>query len=195
MTQPSSPLTPSGRTSSKLTVDVLIDEEAEPDLSIWFGDLETARRALTDAAIAAASVERCFDGTLGVRICDDAAIHPINREFLNHDYPTDVISFPYELDPPRVEGELVASFETAVENTSDPANSLTPREELLLYVVHGTLHIVGHDDQSAIPRAAMRRAEAVAMEQLGIHLPIDEESVSDSTDDPSADDGGSAVAF
>ncbi|MEO9595971.1 rRNA maturation RNase YbeY [Rhodopirellula bahusiensis] len=168
---------------TQLTTDVLIDEEAEPDLSVWFGCLETARTQLAEAAIAAASVEGCNRGSIGVRICDDATIHPINREFLQHDYPTDVISFPYELNPPTVEGELVASFETAIENTSEPNNSLSPREELLLYVVHGTLHIVGHDDQSPQPRAAMRRAEVKAMKAIGIELPLSSSAMPETSSD------------
>ena len=185
--------------STNLTADVLIDEEAEPDLSIWFGCLETARTELAQAAIAAAAVEGCDRGSVGVRICDDATIHPINREFLQHDYPTDVISFPYELEPPMVEGELVASFETAIENASEPSNPLSPREELLLYVVHGTLHIVGHDDQSPEPRAAMRRAEIAAMKLIGIELPLsnDEDSApeqDDSFDDDASDSSGGIMS-
>jgi len=127
------------------------------------------------------------------------SIHPINREFLQHDYPTDVISFPYELEPPMVEGELVASFETAIENASEPSNPLSPREELLLYVVHGTLHIVGHDDQSPEPRAAMRRAEIAAMKLIGIELPLsnDEDSApeqDDSFDDDASDSSGGIMS-
>ncbi|WDQ14788.1 rRNA maturation RNase YbeY [Rhodopirellula sp. P2] len=185
-----------GQLETNLTADVLIDEEAEPDLSVWFGSLANARAQLAEAAIAAATVEGCDHGSIGVRICDDAAIHPINREFLQHDYPTDVISFPYELAPPRVEGELIASFETAIENASDPSNPLSPREELLLYVVHGTLHIAGHDDQSPEPRAAMRRAEIVAMKAIGIELPLSPPSTLEtSPDDDSSDDGMSSGDF
>jgi probable rRNA maturation factor len=184
-----------GQLETNLTVDVLIDEEAEPDLAVWFGSLDLARAGIVAAATAAAAVEGCDRGLLGVRICDDATIHPINREFLQHDYPTDVISFPYELAPPVVEGELVASFETAIENASEPNHSLSPREELLLYVVHGTLHLVGHDDQSEEPRAAMRRAEVVAMKAIGIELRQDDDATSgtsvedDWSDDDSSGDG------
>lgn len=174
--------------ATNLIVDVLIDEEAEPDLSVWFGCLETARIQLANAAIAAASVEAFDRGSIGIRICDDASIHPINREFLQHDYPTDVISFPYELKPPMVEGELVASFETAFENASEPSSGLAPREELLLYVVHGTLHLVGHDDQSPAPRGAMRRAETLAMKKIGIDLPSRDEVDSGATTTNSFDD-------
>ncbi|MFG0267258.1 MAG: rRNA maturation RNase YbeY [Rhodopirellula sp. JB055] len=188
-----------GPLETNLTVDVLIDEEAEPDLAVWFGSLESARADIAKAAIAAAAVEGCDCGSLGVRICDDATIHPINREFLQHDYPTDVISFPYELTPPKVEGELVASFETAIENASEASNPLSPHEELLLYVVHGTLHIVGHDDQSPAPRAAMRRAEIAAMECLGIELPLSNEEDSsfepdDSFDDDASDSSGGTLS-
>jgi len=103
---------------------------------------------------------------IGIRITDNATIRQCNRQFMNHDYPTDVISFGYDLCPPRLEGEMIVSEEMARQRARDVGWS--PDNELLLYVVHGTLHITGMDDQNAASRAAMRDAEQQVLVRLGI---------------------------
>ena len=121
-----------------------------------------------EQAVATAAGLRGFDcGELGVRVTNDAGIHVINREHLGHDYPTDVISFCYGCEPPRVEGELVISVDTARERADELGWSI--ESELILYVVHGTLHITGMDDHDPSDRAAMRRSEQLVMTKLGIH--------------------------
>jgi len=118
-------------------------------------------------ACAAASRYRSFDhGDIGIRVTGDAEIHRINRDHLGHDYPTDVISFPYAAESPHIEGELVVSVDTA----SERAATLGWRfdDELRLYVVHGTLHLTGMDDLEPQNRAAMRRAERDVMLELGV---------------------------
>lgn len=122
------------------------------------------RVAITAAVRAAASVGGCFDCRVGIRITSDPVIHQVNREFLNHDYPTDVISFPYALSAPVVEGELIVSIDTAAVQAADVGWSIA--EEVLLYVIHGTLHLVGYDDVDDADRAAMREAESKAMSLL-----------------------------
>ncbi len=89
-----------------------------------------------------------------------------------------MISFCYAADPPLIEGELVASMDTAVSRACellagpqsiDDRNALwSAADELLLYVVHGTLHICGMDDHDDADRRAMRQAEAEVMTRLGI---------------------------
>lgn len=122
------------------------------------------RVAIAAAVRAAASVGGCLDCRVGVRVAGDQVIHHINREFLHHDYPTDVISFPYALAVPVVEGELIVSIDTAVAQAADAGWSVA--EELLLYVIHGTLHLVGYDDLDDADRAVMRQAESKAMSLL-----------------------------
>jgi probable rRNA maturation factor len=94
---------------------------------------------------------------LSIAIVDDATIHALNRQFLAHDYPTDVLSFALEQGPGSLEGEVVASAETAVRSAAD--FGWEPQDELLLYVIHGALHLVGHDDATDEDRRAMRAAE------------------------------------
>lgn len=96
-----------------------------------------------------------------VSVVDDAAIAELNERFLAHAGPTDAIAFSYADDPAPdgVRGEVVVSAETARREAR--ARGLDPREELLLYVAHGTLHLLGWDDDTPARRRAMnRRARA-----------------------------------
>jgi probable rRNA maturation factor len=111
---------------------------------------------------------------LSIAVVDDPAIHALNRQYLQHDYPTDVLSFVLEREAGYLEGEVVVSSETAV--TQATRYGLQPLDELLLYVVHGVLHLVGFDDKHAYARQQMRCAERRYLEELGIVL---EESKAD----------------
>lgn len=107
-------------------------------------------------------------GSLSIAIVDDPTIHELNRQFLAHDYPTDVLSFLLEQEGSRLEGEVIASADTAIRAALQfgwPAD-----DELLLYVVHGTLHLIGHDDASDELRATMRAAERRCLAQFGVEL-------------------------
>jgi len=132
------------------------------------------------------SLEEVACADLSVAIVDDATIHKINREHLEHDEPTDVISFLYSEPPesdasavgakrpgiPRgrerlIDGELIVSAETAVREAS--RRDWDPRSELLLYLAHGLLHLCGYDDLSSVERRVMRARERDALDALGIH--------------------------
>ncbi len=124
--------------------------------------------------------ERVASAELSIAIVDDLEIHRVNREHLNHDCPTDVISFLYaaERDDARskgrsarrgdgltLEGELVVSDETA--RREAPKHGLSPAAELELYVVHGLLHLCGYDDLTPKERRVMRRRERELMALIG----------------------------
>lgn len=130
--------------------------------------LTTAERSSTIAAAIAAAADQGFiGGEITVLITDDAAIHDINRRHLDHDYPTDVISFGYASDPDAgtLEGELVVSREMAAREAA--ARGIDPFAEMILYVVHGTLHIAGLDDTDTGSAAQMRAAERRVLVKLG----------------------------
>ena len=181
------------RNSVTLTIEILIDpavqSPAEPEM-------------IQRAVLAAARWRQFTVGEIGVRISDDPTIQRINQKHLQHDYPTDVISFLYQADPPRIEGELIVSVDTArrradqlnngrglIEPLSlsgeSPHLTIAPAaaraagrtaarrdwessHELLLYTVHGVLHLTGMDDTTASQRREMRGAEAAIMTELGI---------------------------
>jgi len=97
-------------------------------------------------------------------VVDDPTIAKLHQQFLDDPEPTDVLSFVLERSEQSLEGEVVASADTA--RTCAPRYRSTPEEELLLYVIHGTLHLVGYDDTTPRQRAVIRKKE---MEYLGIH--------------------------
>ena len=96
-------------------------------------------------------------GEISLAILDDRAIRVVNRDFLQHDWATDAITFPFEANDGVLEGEILVSRETA----DRVAESLpwSGDDELLLYIIHGTLHLVGLDDQDDDSRAIMKSAE------------------------------------
>ena len=103
---------------------------------------------------------------VSIAVVDDLTIHELNRRFLQHDYPTDVLSFVLEQQDGRLEGEVIVSTDTAVVQAGE--YGVQPADELLLYVVHGVLHLVGFDDKSPDLRQRMRCAEQHYLEQFDI---------------------------
>jgi probable rRNA maturation factor len=155
-------------------------------------------RRLRDAVTRVLSEECVHSATISLALVDDAEIQRINREFLGHDYPTDVISFVLEesggpgsggrdqeaasqarslatcdsfpiqpctadaqtaaaIPHRHLEGELIVSTETAIREAA--AHGWSPQDEVLLYVVHGLLHLCGYDDLTDEARPAMRVRE------------------------------------
>ncbi|HZE98433.1 MAG TPA: rRNA maturation RNase YbeY [Planctomycetota bacterium] len=109
--------------------------------------------------IPTAKVRRLARGILGkknlsVAFVTNAAIRKINRRFLKHDFATDVLSFPLETD---LLGELVISAEFAVGEAKE--RGIPVEEELLRYVAHGILHLLGYDDHDPADRERMWRRQ------------------------------------
>ncbi|MEX2111701.1 MAG: rRNA maturation RNase YbeY [Pirellulales bacterium] len=124
---------------------------------------QAAEAILRDAGVS--------DARLSLAVVDDPTIHQLNRRFLDHDFPTDVLSFLLEREGDRLEGEVIVSADTAARAAAEyawPAD-----DELLLYVIHGTLHLVGHDDASPDERAAMREQERRYLVQFGLEPPAE----------------------
>ncbi|MCG8584212.1 MAG: rRNA maturation RNase YbeY [Pirellulales bacterium] len=101
---------------------------------------------------------------VSVAIVDDATIWRLNREYLEHDYPTDVLSFVLSQDDQRLEGEIIVSADTAEREAVE--HGWSSESELLLYVVHGALHLVGYDDDSDENRQRMREREQEILSRL-----------------------------
>ncbi len=95
---------------------------------------------------------------ISIAVVADSEMQDLNRQFLDHDYPTDVLSFLLE-ESPVLEGELILSADTAAREA--PLHGLSYDEELLLYAIHGTLHLVGYDDHETQDEQLMRRKEAL----------------------------------
>ena len=142
---------------SLLQIEIIVDEDVACPVSM---------PRLQRAAAVAAAHQGFQSGEICVRVTNDLRIHEINRDHLRHDYPTDVISFTYRATPPTIEGELVVSVDTASRRAQELGWSVD--KELILYVVHGTLHIVGMNDKTSHDRESMRAAERSVMIELGL---------------------------
>lgn len=107
-------------------------------------------------------------GQVTVAVVNDRAIQRLNRLFLQEDEPTDVLSFPLEKSSGSIEAEIIVSSDTAYRHAQDYGND--PFAELLLYVIHGTLHLVGFDDHRPADRARMRVQEKHYLRRFGYQV-------------------------
>lgn len=110
--------------------------------------------------------EGITDGKLTLAFMTDPAIHILNKRFLEHDEPTDVITFPYSHKP--LHGDLAISTDTAIAAATERGHA--PADELLLYVIHGILHLCGFDDLSEKKRAVMKQREKHYLQALEIAI-------------------------
>ncbi|MEE2830143.1 MAG: rRNA maturation RNase YbeY [Myxococcota bacterium] len=110
---------------------------------------------------------------LSLLLTDDAEIRVLNQRWRKIDAPTDVLSFP--LDEGATLGDIAISMETAARRVREPEWSL--QDEVLFLLIHGLLHLVGHDHEEAEERRVMEAAEQeiwTAMGQPGTLRPADE---------------------
>lgn len=121
---------------------------------------KAARQVLAEADIRA--------GEISLAIVTDERMHELNRQYLDHDFPTDVLSFVLDHDPAagRLDGQIIASADYAAREAQ--RYGWTADDELLLYVIHGCLHLAGHDDAEPQGRAAMRAAETRHLAAFGL---------------------------
>jgi probable rRNA maturation factor len=108
-----------------------------------------------------------FEAEVSLAIVDDSTIWELNKQHLDHDYPTDVLSFLLTRDDQWLEGEVIVSADTAIREAG--AYQWPATHELLLYVIHGTLHLVGYDDLQPEALQVMReREDHYLMQVLGV---------------------------
>jgi probable rRNA maturation factor len=114
------------------SVEVSAELESVP--SDLLAGLEAAARSVL-AAEGAAEIE------LSIALVSDETIASINQQYLSHDGPTDVISFPLEQPGAPLVGDVYIGYEQAERQAGE--NGVTLDEELTRLVVHGTLHVLG----------------------------------------------------
>ena len=102
-------------------------------------------------------------GELTYIFCSDEKILEINRQYLQHDYYTDIITFDYSGEH-FIAGDIFISLET-VRSNSQLYNTVYD-EELHRVIIHGVLHLCGLGDKSEEEEKSMRKAENIALELL-----------------------------
>ena len=97
---------------------------------------------------------------LSIVLADHGAVRTLNRDWLGHDDETDVVSFPLDDEAAgrrEVDGEVYVDLDTAAERA--PEFGVPFEHEALRYVLHGLLHLMGHDDTTKDQRDGMRTLE------------------------------------
>jgi probable rRNA maturation factor len=128
------------------------------------GAMRTVARAVLDG-------EGIPDYEISLAFVDDTTIHRLNKRYLDHDEPTDVLTFPYSsAGAKKLEGELVLGLEVAQRQAAERKHDV--QAELALYVIHGLLHLCGFDDHSADDVSQMRARERHYLSLLGYDAKI-----------------------
>jgi probable rRNA maturation factor len=130
------------------------------DYALDFARLkEVAKAVLEGEGIASAKVTFAF--------VSNAHIHRLNKQYLDHDEPTDVLTFPYSVKgAKKLEGEVVIGDEVAAEYAADRGHGVELERQL--YVIHGCLHLCGYNDIDAKTEARMRERERHYLKLLGL---------------------------
>ena len=107
------------------------------------------------------------DPEISVVLCDDAFIQSLNAAYRGRDKPTDVLSFAQ--DDPHLLGDIVISLPTAARQAQ--AAGWTLENEVALLGVHGLLHLLGYDDESAEGAWEMQARTEAALREAEIPVP------------------------
>ena len=126
--------------------------------NVGMPELDEQRLALWLQNVAEAH-NRILDG-LGYIFCDDETILDVNRQFLNHDYYTDIITFDY-CRGRMVRGDMYISLDTVATNAEAVGEPY--HRELLRVIVHGVLHLCGINDKGPGEREVMEAHENDAL--------------------------------
>ncbi len=151
---------------------IFIDKDKKLTPDIAEGLVEMAARA----ALAHQGADPEAD--LTIVLTDDSRLQVLNRDYLGMDAPTDVLSFPSDESDPQTNvrylGDILISVPRAAQQAAAAGH---PAEaEVQLLVVHGVLHLMGHDHAESDEKARMWAAQEQILAQLGLgHIQVQEE--------------------
>lgn len=106
-------------------------------------------------------------GEISYLFCDDDKILEMNKQYLNHDFYTDIITFDYS-DRNTISGDIIISLDTVKSNSKLYKTAFI--EELHRVIIHGILHLSGLNDLTEEEEKAMRKAENNALKMLSDNL-------------------------
>ena len=95
--------------------------------------------------------------SLNYVFCSDKYLIKLNDQYLKHKTLTDILTFDYSTDPRSIHGEIYISIQRVRENATRFKESFD--DELHRVIIHGVLHLTGHNDKSATDKAMMREKE------------------------------------
>lgn len=94
-------------------------------------------------------------GDINIIFCSDEYLLEVNKQYLNHDYYTDIITFNYNTD--KINGDLFISLDRVADNANQ--NNVPRETELLRVIIHGVLHLLGYNDKTAKEEKEIRTKE------------------------------------
>lgn len=141
-----------------ISLEMRVDEAKWADA---ITDLETVCLSALKAGANAGGTE----GEVSLLLTNDAEIQTLNRDFRGKDKPTDVLSFPAEeMDRPLL-GDIAVALETCAKDAA--AKSISLDQHLSHLLIHGYLHLIGHDHMEDTDAAKMETLEVKALASLG----------------------------
>ncbi len=96
--------------------------------------------------------------------CSDQYLLEINQNILNHDYYTDIITFPLQDKGMPIKSEIYISLDRVKENAA--THNTSPRKEIARVIAHGALHLCGYKDKSRKEKIKMREKEAFYIQHI-----------------------------
>ncbi len=109
------------------------------------------------------------DARLSIVLVDNSRIKELNKQYFNSDEVTDVISFPLSNNKNSLSGEVIVSVETAVDTAGK--RNISVEGEIVLYILHGILHLLGYDDGNEGDARVMHEEESKILKTLGYNVP------------------------
>lgn len=100
--------------------------------------------------------EKCFTGNLSYIFCSDEFLWNMNKEYLGHDYYTDIITFDY-VSEKIISGDMFISYDRICDNAKN--FNVSRETELLRVMIHGVMHLVGYDDLTDEQEAEIHKME------------------------------------
>lgn len=141
-----------------ITLEMRVDEARWSEIVL---DLDE----VCQGALVAASRFGGVMGEVSLLLTNDAKIQTLNRDFRGKDKPTDVLSFPAEdMDRPLL-GDIAVAYETCAKDAA--AKSIPLTQHLSHLLIHGYLHLIGHDHMEDTEAAKMEALEVQALASLG----------------------------
>jgi probable rRNA maturation factor len=136
--------------------------------------LEALVRRCVDASLAETGAKLVDGCELSVTFCDDAEIQELNAEWRGKDKPTNVLSFPTpgKLAARPLLGDIVIAYETVAREAADQGKTLN--EHTAHMVIHGFLHLIGYDHETAAEADEMEGLERRIASRLGLRDPYAE---------------------
>jgi probable rRNA maturation factor len=109
------------------------------------------------------------DANLSLAFVDNNEIKKLNKRYFDSDEVTDVIAFPLSNQKNVISGEIIVSVETAVDTAGK--GRIDIEGEILLYIVHGLLHLLGYRDDNREDSKVMHDKESRILKNLGYNVP------------------------